>query len=39
MHAGLVKAAFGEADESGVKDLGGSVEVSRVRELRHGGGR
>ena len=29
VHAGLVKSAFGKADESGIKDLGTSIWIGR----------
>ncbi|MGH7982486.1 MAG: hypothetical protein ACREFF_04985 [Candidatus Udaeobacter sp.] len=30
VHAGLMKPAFGEADYSGIKDLGTSIWVGRI---------
>ena len=40
VHAGLVKAAFGKADQSGIKDLGTSIGAGRFYlGLRHKFGR
>jgi len=29
VHAGLMKSAFGKADNSGIKDLGRSIRIGR----------